>query len=332
MKKIASLIAYCLLPIAYCLLCAWGTWGHHHINKSAVLALPDTIGTFFYNHIDFITEESVSPDLRKYAIQDKAESPRHFFDMENYGKNMDSVPKLSKPAYAAYDEKFLSKNGSLPWVIQDIEDRLTKAFKDKNKSEILYLAANLGHYIADAHMPLHTTNNYDGQMTNQKGIHAFWESQLPELYGDKYNFYTGPPQYINDLSSETWRIIQNSHNLMEPMLEADKKLTERFPKENLYKKDSTGALIKNNFKQPIHTNEYASQYHEALKGMVESQMRGAISETANFWYTAWVNAGRPDLRDLDAKSLTKRNKKWYRKDVKAWKEGHITNLKADTEY
>jgi hypothetical protein len=38
------------------------------------------------------------------------------------------------------------------------------------KHEILFIAADLGHYIADAHMPLHTSDNHDGQLTDQKGI------------------------------------------------------------------------------------------------------------------------------------------------------------------
>ncbi|MGC6428813.1 MAG: hypothetical protein ACON4Y_05945 [Flavobacteriales bacterium] len=59
-----------------------------------------------------------------------------------------------------------------------------------NKSEqILFICSDLGHYIADANVPLHTTINYDGQLTGQKGIHAFWESRLPELFSSEYNFF-----------------------------------------------------------------------------------------------------------------------------------------------
>jgi ribose 5-phosphate isomerase len=66
-----------------------------------------------------------------------------------------------------YDDKFLSKNGTLPWHIQDMMEKLTQAFKEKRKSEILFIA-DLGHYIADAHMPLHTSDNHDGQLTDQR--------------------------------------------------------------------------------------------------------------------------------------------------------------------
>jgi len=55
---------------------AWGVWGHNHINKGAVLALPREIGMFFYNHADFITEESTVPDIRKHMNNDRTEGAR----------------------------------------------------------------------------------------------------------------------------------------------------------------------------------------------------------------------------------------------------------------
>ncbi len=59
--------------------------------------------------------------------------------------------------------------------------RLTTAFKNKDPAKILKLSAELGHYIADFHVPLHASSNHNGQYTNQKGIHGFWESRIPEL-------------------------------------------------------------------------------------------------------------------------------------------------------
>jgi hypothetical protein len=54
------------------------------------------------------------------------------------------------------------------WHIQDLMAKLTKAFKDKRKNEILFIAGDLGHYIADGHMPLHTSDNHDGQNQSKK--------------------------------------------------------------------------------------------------------------------------------------------------------------------
>ena len=151
-------------------------------------------------------------------------------------------------------------------------------------------------YVGDAHVPLHTSSNHDGQLTNQKGIHAFWESQLPELFGDSYNFNTGNAAYIADVNAETWRIIKNSHDLVDTLLRVERDLSSAFPKDSIYLHDKLGNLVKNKFKQTIHSTEYARQYHILLRGMVENQMRGAIAAIANYWFTAWVNAGKPDFR------------------------------------
>ena len=96
--------------------------------------------TFYYNHIDFITESSVVPDLRRGLINDKQEPPRHYINIENFGKaSYDDLPKTVKEANEKYDSATLAKNGVLPWYIQTLMDKLTLAFQRKNKSDILLL-------------------------------------------------------------------------------------------------------------------------------------------------------------------------------------------------
>ncbi|MDB5281467.1 MAG: Nuclease [Bacteroidota bacterium] len=332
-KKLkAHLLISSFVVVIVVLLCSWGVWGHEHINRAAIFALPEEMGLFYYNHMDYITEEAVGPDQRKYTLNFKSEGPRHFIDIEAFDKPIDSLPKYPKEASAMYEESVLTKNGSLPWYIQEVMAKLTKAFSEKRKSEILLLSADLGHYLGDAHMPLHTALNHDGQLTNQVGIHSFWESQLPELFGDTYNLNTGKAKYIEDVSKETWRIISSSHQLEDTLLAIDRNLTAGFAEDKKYKKDDKGKLLKNKFNQTIHTEEYARQYHAASNGMVEKQLRGAITATADFWYTAWVNGGKPDLTKLDDEELTKQNHKFFQEDRKAWEKGKVTKLKIDYEF
>jgi len=310
---------------------SWGPFGHEHINRAAVLVLPPPLQTFFYNHIDFITQESSVPDLRKYTLNDITEKPRHYINLENFG-SPDSIPTSFAEAKKKYDNKFLQQNGILPWYIEEMMEKLTRAFKEKRKTEILFLAADLGHYIGDAHMPLHTSVNHDGQLSTQKGIHAFWESQLPEMFGDKYNYYTGEAVYVNDISKETWRIINATHLLSDTLLLADKKLTLQFAANNIYSMDQSGNTLKNKFNSPIHSADYSRQYNLKLNGMIEKQMRLAIAATANFWYTAWVNAGRPDLSDLDPVYQTGRNKVSLKKELKLFRQGKLINIKSEIEF
>jgi hypothetical protein len=326
-KLLPLLLALFLAP----LFIAWGTFGHEHINRAAVLALPQPIQSFFYNHIDFITTESTVPDLRKYTLNDKTENPRHYIDLENFG-TLEELPKTMEDAKAKYDEKFLQQNGILPWYIADIMTKLTKAFKEKHKSEILFLAADLGHYLGDANMPLHTSANHDGQKTDQKGIHSFWEAQLPELFGNTYNYNVPEAKYIADVQKEILSIIQHSHSLVDTLLLKDKKLSEGLSLDKIYVTDSKGFIIKNKFNQQIHTKEYAKRYHDALNGMVESQMKAAITATTNFWYTAWVNAGKPDLSDLDPSSLTSRNAEQMKAELALFKSGKLFGIESEKEY
>jgi hypothetical protein len=55
-----------------------------------------------------------------------------------------------------------------------------------------------------------------------------------------------------------------------------------------------------------------------LNGMIERRMRLSIASIASFWYTAWVNAGQPNLHALsrqpfsqiDIKSFEILNESW----------------------
>jgi hypothetical protein len=312
---------------------AWGEWGHKHINHAAIFALPDSMRIFFFNHADFITEESVVPDIRKHTINDKAEGTRHFIDIEDYDKgSIDDLPRTFTEARAKYDSSFMQKNGILPWYIQEMMTKLTKAFKDKRKAEILFLAADLGHYLGDANMPLHTSSNHDGQLTNQKGIHSFWEAQLPEYFGDTYNLNVGQAAYISDITAETWNIIRHTHMLADTLLLIERNVKATFSKDKIFKTDSAGNVMKNIFGQPIHTSEYATAVHSAMNGMVQSQMRHAIKDLANYWYTAWVNAGRPDLSSLDSPALTNANSKQYKQELKLWNKGKLIEIGSLKEF
>jgi hypothetical protein len=162
-------------------------------------------------NIDFITTHSVDPDMRRNVVV--GEAPRHFIDIDNYG--IYPYTELSRKwsdAVIKYGEDTLLANGIVPWHVQTMLYRLTEAFKAKNFPSIMKNSADIGHYIADAHVPLHTSSNHNGQLTNQKGIHGFWESRVPELLADKeFDFYIGKAQYIKNPGEYIWaRVLESA--------------------------------------------------------------------------------------------------------------------------
>jgi len=333
-KLFVALSVLSILSCSISFVYGWGVWGHNHINKAAVLALPGEMGMFFYNHADFMIQESTIPDLRKYTLNDKAEGPRHYIDLEPFNyESAANMPATLADAIAKYGKDTLDKYGFLPWYIEEMMEKLTKAFKNKNKTEILFLAGDLGHYIGDAQMPLHTSINHNGQLTGQVGIHAFWESHLPELFGKDYNLYTGEAHYIKDIQKATWNMIDSSHRLMNTLLAMERKTKQEVPEDMQYEKGADGQVKKSKFGQQMHSKEYAQKYHTLLNGMVEHQLENAIRHTADFWYTAWVNAGKPDLSSLDQEDVTSRTIPLYKEEMAQWKKnGKVSGCSTDKEF
>ncbi|MDV7394189.1 hypothetical protein RZS08_22605, partial [Arthrospira platensis SPKY1] len=116
-----------------------------------------------------------------------------------------------------------------------MQQRLTRAFEEGDARRILRLSTEMGHYIGDAHVPLHTTENYNGQMTGQDGIHAFWESRLVELFADpEYDFWVGPARYIEDPASYYWEVVLESHQLLDSVLGVEWALRKTFPADRQF--------------------------------------------------------------------------------------------------
>ena len=291
----------------------------------ACFTLPPEMIGFYKSHIDFITDHAVDPDNRRYS--NKAEPPRHYLDADHYGEHpFDSLPKFWKDAVAKYSEDTLNAYGIVPWYIMKMMFSLTEAFKNKDVDDILYYSANIGHYIADAHVPLHSTENYNGQKTNQVGIHAFWESRIPELYGDDYDFIVGRCEYISKLQLHAWTIIEASFAGVDSVLSFEKELSKTFPSDKKFAFEQVG-----NKTQKVYSAEYTKAYNDMLDGMVERRMRAAIFNVGSFWYTAWVNAGSPDLDSIGKKDLSDEMKKKLQEEDKQSQSGDLKGRGHETK-
>ena len=270
----------------------WGFYAHKRVNRYAVFTLPEELVGFYKKHIDHLTEHAIDADKRRYAI--KEEAPRHYIDIDHYGENpFEIMPRKWTDAVEKFSEDTLLTYGIVPWHIQTVYNRLVKAFQEKDIDYILKNSADLGHYVSDAHVPLHTTENYDGQLTNQKGIHAFWESRLPELFADNYDYLVGTAEYQYSVLDVAWQAVESSFNSLDSVLLFEKELSLEFEQDKQYSYEKRGTkTIK------VKSADYSLAYHTKLDGMVERRLRLSIIAIGNLWYSAWVDAGQPILEGM----------------------------------
>jgi hypothetical protein len=214
---------------------------------------------------------------------------------EKYVINPDSFRVFAqafqfKPDRVEYTDNF-TIHGIVPYYVAHLFDKLVTAFIVRDPEKIINIATNLGHYIADAHVPLHACSNYNGQKTDQYGIHAFWESRIPELFADEqYDYLVGKSHYIPDINSYIRNVIQRSAQLSDSVLTIERVLKRKYPADKqLCYEERSGKYIW------TQCRDFAASYQDAMQGMVESRMRESISGVGSVWYSAWVKAGKPDL-------------------------------------
>ncbi|MES2378999.1 MAG: zinc dependent phospholipase C family protein [Bacteroidota bacterium] len=289
MKSSARIITGLLL-ITLC--SSWGFFAHYRINRLAVFILPKAMAGFYKANIGFITEHAISADKKRYV--DSTEAPHHFLNADHFGKNpFRFIPERWDDAVVKYSEDTLKKYGTVPWTIQYNYYKLVNAFKAHDTTAILIASANLGHYIADAHVPLHLTQNYNGQLTNQTGLHALWESRIPELFAGNYNCYAGKARYIENPLKEAFNICRASFNEVDSVLRLERLLNKTYPAAKKYAMVMHGKrAIKD------YSAAYSLAYQRAMRGMVQRRMRSAVLAVGSYWYSAWVDAGQPDLNKL----------------------------------
>jgi len=311
MKKL--LLFTCCICITIKSFC-WGFYGHQKINYFAVFLLPPEMMVLFKPNIQFLTDHAVDPDMRRYAVA--AEAPKHYIDIDFYGKYpYPELPRKYDSAVKKFTEDSVVANGIVPWWIQTMHYRLVNAFKEKNQAKILKLSAEIGHYIADSHVPLHASSNHDGQNSNQKGIHGFWESRVPELLAEKeFDFMVGKAAFITNIGEYTWARVLESGAASDSVLRFEAELTKKMPAERKYAfEERKGKLVRQ------YSSEFTIAYNKMLGGMVERRMRLAIASVANFWYTAWVSAGQPDLKTLKNTAFSPEDIKEFETLNDVWK-------------
>jgi hypothetical protein len=321
MKKAAVIFGLLIISLPSF---SWGFYAHKKINHYAVFLLPPAMLYLYKQHIDFLSEHAVDPDMRRYAIAE--EGPRHYIDIDHYGEYpFSALPLKWSDAVSKFSEDTLMAHGVVPWWVQTMLYKLTEAFKEKHQARILKLSAEIGHYISDAHVPLHASSNHNGQYTDQRGIHGFWESRVPELLAEtEWDFFIGKAEYIKNPGEYIWKRVLESALAADSVLKFEKVLSNNFPADQKFSfEERNGLTIRQ------YSSAFTKAYDAKLNGMVERRFRQSIFAIASFWYTAWVNAGQPDLKKLSGKELSAEELKEFEILNQAWKTNTIKGREHD---
>lgn len=305
-----------LLLILFC--SSWGYLVHRTVAQLAIYQLPKGMRNFFWMNKDSIVSQSIRPDVRRNTV--KTEWPRHFIDVEAYGDSaLWKIPTHLPEAIQQYSLDTLRKYGIVPYVVQEVMGQLTEAFRKGDKDSILFYAIDLCHYIGDANVPLHTSVNYDGQMTGQRGLHALWESTVPDQLMDTYKLRDGhKAKYVADPAASIWESVRRANGLVQQMIDEEKEAEKGLPDSVIHRMEHRyGKDMK------VFTPAFGKIYGVRLGTMVNDQLLHSADQIADFWYTAWVNGGKPDLDALLLTPLTKKDKKDYRTECKAYKRGRL---------
>jgi predicted AlkP superfamily phosphohydrolase/phosphomutase len=156
------------------------------------------------------------------------------------------------------------------------------AFRANDPARSLQLAAELGHLVADGHVPLHATSNHDGQLTGQTGLHNRWESEAVERFQRQLEAELHPPAAtrIDDPVESMFRVLTDSYQQSLGVLASDKAtrgerdLAET-PEDDRY------------------DDGYYSRFFELEEARLRERLELSASATASYWMSAWEDAGRP---------------------------------------
>ncbi len=249
---------------------SWGGPTHKFINMQAMKHLPASC-PFFANNAQWISDHAVDADNRKSS--DPTEGPKHFIDIENYPEFATRTLSHNYDTLVAkHGLNFVTNAGVVPWAIIWSFDSLTNCLRRGDSVRALQFAADLGHYVGDAHQPLHVTANYDGGATGNNGIHSRYESTMLATYNylSQVTVVAKQAHFIPVPIDTNFAFIAHGNTLVDSILKAD------------------------NYAKAIDPT-YKGSYYAALwartGAMTQNQIQDATFDLANLWFTAAVNAG-----------------------------------------
>jgi len=269
--SLVVIAACCLLSPARAL--AWGANGHKTIANKAVDTLPAELRPFFEVHRNFLVGHAADP------LDTLAKNPNerryHYVYLDRYGKfPFEALPRSYRAALTKFGKQKIDANGVLPWQIGLYSERLTNAFKARDWEQVKAAAALLAHYVAEAHDPFNTTENYDGRLSGQPGVNLRFGTSLVDRFSLFFPLRPNDAAYINDPTDHAFEACLSSHSWLEQTLLADLRARRGLSD---------------------YTDEFYDRFYNQAGAIVVRQLSEAATDVGSYWLTSWRNAGQPAL-------------------------------------
>lgn len=161
----------------------WGSTGHQIVAYVGGNITTDG-QVFWQSNLESLRKLSTVPDrLWKTSSTKADEGLTHWFQVDAYYKPSEyseiiKFPSLYSEAVSQYTSSTVLVNGTAPWRIRQMYQLAFQALKAGNTKAALEYIGVMSHYIGDLSQPLHVTENYDGQLTKNAGIHSFFETKV----------------------------------------------------------------------------------------------------------------------------------------------------------
>jgi hypothetical protein len=280
-----------LVPLTLCLsllvpppILGWGLDVHRLITDRAIDVLPAPIRPFFEKHRSFIVEHSVDPDLWRNAGF-LEEPSRHFLDLDSFGSYpFRELPRDREAAIAKFGKERIEQEGQLPWRTVEIYQRLIQAFEQHKArtngyalDDVKFFSAVLAHYVSDAHVPFHAVKNYDGQLTNQHGIHSRFETELVLRNRERIAIHPLPAFAVANPLDFVFDALLKSFTFVDPILRADREATEGLE---------------------AYDDTYFEKSFSQMRRVLERRLNDSITGVASMVVSAWEKAGKPELLEV----------------------------------
>ncbi len=252
---------------------AYGFAVHRMVNRAATGHLPPSFQGFA-QWVDDLESLATAADERKCCVP--GESIKHYIDIDDYPEFFTgTLPQAYDDMVAQYGQSRVDGNGTVPWAIDAAVQDLITHFQNEDWTNAVASAADIGHYIADTHNPMHLTLNFNGQLTGQNGIHSRHESEMTSRHLNDLEPAVGSVYQIQDPLGQVFTWIDGLYPGVQQILDAD--------------------LIAEAAAGNTNSNAYYDRLWLEIGDETTVWIQQACIDLASVWYYAWIEAGAPAL-------------------------------------